>query len=98
MSPKLVKCTFTGGKSTLQGVVVYVKLNNEQQWLHFYLLLFQLSGVATYKDGRIAEKKIDLRIKVVDENDNSPVFPDVEPVEVDELSPKGQWCESHSNL
>lgn len=82
----------------MQGVVVYVKLNNEQQWLHFYLLLFQLSGVATYNDGRIAEKKIDLRIKVVDENDNSPVFPDVEPVGVDELSPRGQWCESHSNL
>lgn len=51
-----------------------------------------------YKNGTIAEKKIDLRIKVVDENDNSPVFPDVESVEVDELSPKGQWCESHSNL
>lgn len=98
MSPKLVKCTFTGGKSILQGVVVYVKLNNEQQWLHFYLLLFQLSGVAMYNNGTIAEQKVDLRIKVVDENDNSPVFPDVEPVEVDELSPKGQWCESHSNL
>lgn len=98
MSPKLVKYTFTGGKCKLQVVVVYVKLNNEQQWLHFYLLLFQLSGVATYNDGTIAEKKIDLRIKVVDENDNSPVFPDVDPADVDELSPKGQLCESHSNL
>nr|XP_061790321.1 desmoglein-2.1-like [Nerophis lumbriciformis] len=36
--------------------------------------LYNLSGVATYKDGRQAEKNIDIRFRVVDENDNSPVF------------------------
>uniref|UniRef100_I3J6Y1 Cadherin domain-containing protein n=1 Tax=Oreochromis niloticus TaxID=8128 RepID=I3J6Y1_ORENI len=49
---------------------------------------YNLSGVAVYNNGTIAEKKIDLRIKVVDVNDNSPVFPDVDPADVDELSPK----------
>uniref|UniRef100_A0A4W6EMK7 Cadherin domain-containing protein n=1 Tax=Lates calcarifer TaxID=8187 RepID=A0A4W6EMK7_LATCA len=50
---------------------------------------YNLSGVATFTDGREAEKKIDVRIKVVDENDNSPVFGVTKPMEVDELSPAG---------
>ncbi|KAL3976949.1 uncharacterized protein ACER0C_020438 [Sarotherodon galilaeus] len=52
---------------------------------------YNLSGVAMYNNGTIAEHKTDLRIKVVDENDNSPVFPDVDPADVDELSPKGTF-------
>ncbi|KAM7388788.1 hypothetical protein PAMP_024938 [Pampus punctatissimus] len=50
---------------------------------------YNLSGVARYSDGSEAEKKIDLRIKVVDENDNAPVFSVIKPGEVDELSPAG---------
>lgn len=55
-----------------------------------YLLLFQLSGVATYTSGKEAEKKIDIRIKVLDENDNAPVFGFIKPGEVKELSPAGK--------
>ncbi|XP_042273345.1 desmoglein-2-like [Thunnus maccoyii] len=50
---------------------------------------YNLSGVAKFSDGREAEKRIDIRIKVVDENDNSPVFGVINPGEVDELSPVG---------
>lgn len=49
-------------------------------------------------NGTPVEKNIDLRIKVVDENDNAPVFPEYQPASVYELSPKGQWFKSHSNL
>ncbi|XP_019201960.1 desmoglein-2 [Oreochromis niloticus] len=52
---------------------------------------YNLSGVAVYNNGTIAEHKTDLRIKVVDVNDNSPVFPDVDPAVVDELSPTGTF-------
>lgn len=55
-----------------------------------YLLLLQLSGVARYIDGRLAEKNIAIRFKVLDENDNAPVFGDITPGEVDELSPAGK--------
>ncbi|CAK6969743.1 desmoglein-2.1-like [Scomber scombrus] len=51
--------------------------------------MYNLSGIATYNDGREAENKIDIRIKVVDENDNSPVFGVIKPVDLDELSPVG---------
>uniref|UniRef100_A0A667Y0I7 Cadherin domain-containing protein n=1 Tax=Myripristis murdjan TaxID=586833 RepID=A0A667Y0I7_9TELE len=54
-----------------------------------YLLVFQLSGVATYKDGSKADKDITIRIKVVDENDNAPQFGIIEPGKVNELSPAG---------
>ncbi|XP_034387314.1 desmoglein-2.1 [Cyclopterus lumpus] len=50
---------------------------------------YTLSGVAKYKDGSDAEKKIDIRIKVVDENDNPPVFGEIKPGNVNELSIAG---------
>ncbi|XP_070689057.1 desmoglein-2.1-like [Pempheris klunzingeri] len=52
---------------------------------------YNLSGVAKYHDGREAEKRIDIRIKVLDENDNAPVFGVMEPAEVNELSPPGTF-------
>lgn len=49
----------------------------------------QLLGVAQYRNGTLAEKKLDINIKVEDENDNSPVFKEGEHVEVYELRPAG---------
>ncbi|KAM3620644.1 uncharacterized protein V6R79_026394 [Siganus canaliculatus] len=51
--------------------------------------MYNLLGIATFTDGTHAETKIDIRIKVVDENDNPPVFANMEPGEVKELSPAG---------
>nr|XP_046248064.1 desmoglein-2-like [Scatophagus argus] len=53
------------------------------------IAMYNLSGIARYKDGTEAEKRIDIRIKVEDINDNSPVFPNIEPGKVHELSPAG---------
>lgn len=50
----------------------------------------QLSGVAKYRDGTLAEKNLHIRFKIVDENDNSPVFGIIEPGQVRELSPAGK--------
>ncbi len=49
----------------------------------------QLSGVATFTDGTIAENDIGLRIKVKDQNDNTPVFGQMNLGAVDELSLAG---------
>jgi hypothetical protein len=49
-----------------------------------------LSGTAKFTNGNEAEKNIDLRIQVVDQNDNPPIFGDINPGEVYELSPKGK--------
>uniref|UniRef100_A0A8C1PAY0 Desmoglein 2 n=1 Tax=Cyprinus carpio TaxID=7962 RepID=A0A8C1PAY0_CYPCA len=48
---------------------------------------YNLSGIATFRDGTIAENDIGLRIKVKDQNDNKPVFGPMEPGNVYELSP-----------
>uniref|UniRef100_A0A3Q3J028 Cadherin domain-containing protein n=1 Tax=Monopterus albus TaxID=43700 RepID=A0A3Q3J028_MONAL len=57
---------------------------------NIYLLLFQLLGVARFRDDdRLAEKKIDIRLKVLDQNDNAPVFGVMKAGEVAELSPAG---------
>ncbi|TRY91444.1 hypothetical protein DNTS_028221, partial [Danionella cerebrum] len=50
---------------------------------------FNLSGVAMFRNGTIAENDINLRIKVKDQNDNPPVFGPMSPGAVDELSPVG---------
>uniref|UniRef100_A0A3B4V4R9 Desmoglein-3-like n=1 Tax=Seriola dumerili TaxID=41447 RepID=A0A3B4V4R9_SERDU len=52
-------------------------------------LLFQLSGVAMFTDGRQAERHIAIRFKVGDENDNSPVFGAIQQGKVNELSAAG---------
>ncbi|KAJ0065393.1 hypothetical protein NL108_009549 [Boleophthalmus pectinirostris] len=55
-----------------------------------YIDTYNLSGIATFINGSKAENKIDIRVKVVDENDNSPVFPrDMKPGAVYERSPAG---------
>lgn len=51
--------------------------------------------MAYFPDGNYAENDLNLRIKVQDVNDNSPVFGTISPGSVEELSPKGeQHCPS----
>lgn len=50
----------------------------------------QLSGVATFPNGTIAENDIQLRIKVQDQNDNPPIFLPISTGSVKELSPIGK--------
>ncbi|KAL7888147.1 hypothetical protein AOLI_G00031210 [Acnodon oligacanthus] len=48
---------------------------------------YNLSGIATFSDGTVAENDIQLRIKVKDQNDNAPIFPvTILPGSVKELS------------
>uniref|UniRef100_A0A3Q0QVB1 Cadherin domain-containing protein n=1 Tax=Amphilophus citrinellus TaxID=61819 RepID=A0A3Q0QVB1_AMPCI len=54
-----------------------------------FISAYNLSGVATYNDGTLAEQNIPIHFKVVDQNDNAPVFEDVIVGKVDELSPPG---------
>lgn len=63
----------------------------ERQWRQrcFYLALFQLSGSARYADGSLAEQNVDIRFKILDQNDNPPVFGAISPGQVDELCPVG---------
>ncbi|XP_031431150.1 desmoglein-2-like [Clupea harengus] len=49
---------------------------------------YNLTGVAYFPDGNYAENDLNLRIKVQDVNDNSPVFGTISPGSVEELSPK----------
>ncbi|XP_057697356.1 desmoglein-2.1-like isoform X2 [Corythoichthys intestinalis] len=50
---------------------------------------YNLVATARFNDGTDAEKRIPVKIKVLDENDNAPRFEDVEPVDVYERSPAG---------
>ncbi|XP_047443630.1 cadherin-2-like [Mugil cephalus] len=50
---------------------------------------YNLTGVATFTDGTEAEENVIIRFKVVDENDNSPVFGKIQSGRVPELSPPG---------
>ncbi|XP_035508670.1 cadherin-4-like [Morone saxatilis] len=54
-----------------------------------FISMYNLSGVAMYKDGTRAEDDVSIPFKVVDVNDNSPVFGIIEPGEVNELSAVG---------
>ncbi|KAK3516566.1 hypothetical protein QTP70_021977 [Hemibagrus guttatus] len=51
---------------------------------------YNLSGVALYPDGTVAENDIQLRIKVKDQNDNSPIFSPITAGSVKELSAVGK--------
>lgn len=70
----------------------------------FFLFSFlpcqQLSGVATFSNGSVAEVRINLRFDVEDENDNPPVFVLAPPATVYESSPAGKknvvFCHQHS--
>ncbi|KAK1897303.1 Desmoglein-2 [Dissostichus eleginoides] len=50
---------------------------------------YNLSGVAKYKNGMLAEENVDIRFKVKDQNDNPPVFGVMKAGEVPELSRPG---------
>lgn len=52
--------------------------------------LFQLSGVARYRDGTLAEANVPVPFRIVDENDNIPVFAEIKAGVVTELSAAGQ--------
>uniref|UniRef100_A0A3P8NT17 Cadherin domain-containing protein n=1 Tax=Astatotilapia calliptera TaxID=8154 RepID=A0A3P8NT17_ASTCA len=56
-----------------------------------FISMYNLSGVARYNDGTLAEENIDVRFKVTDQNDNAPVFEDVYTGRVDELTPRGTF-------
>ncbi|XP_028443418.1 desmoglein-2-like [Perca flavescens] len=55
----------------------------DREFMDFY----NLAGVARYKNGSLAEDNVNIIIKVVDENDNSPVFQDIQTGGVNEGSP-----------
>nr|XP_029135630.1 desmoglein-3-like [Labrus bergylta] len=57
----------------------------DRELIHTY----NLKGVAKYLNGVEAEEKVDIKFKVVDENDNSPKFGIIKAGEVYELSPPG---------
>lgn len=57
-----------------------------------FISVQQLTGVARFNNGSVAEGKIDLRFDVEDENDNPPVFVPVPPATVKEASPPGKAC------
>lgn len=52
--------------------------------------LFQLSGVARYRDGTLAEPNVPVPFRILDQNDNTPVFGEIKPGVVTELSAVGQ--------
>lgn len=52
--------------------------------------LFQLSGVAHYRDGTLAQDNVPVPFQIVDENDNIPEFAEIKPGVVSELSAAGE--------
>ncbi|XP_053735170.1 desmoglein-2.1-like isoform X1 [Synchiropus splendidus] len=66
----------------------YIKLSKTLDREH--VDSYHLVGVASFRDGTVAEK-VDILIKVLDENDNSPVFAISKPVSIDELSSTGTF-------
>ncbi|CAL8307288.1 unnamed protein product [Lota lota] len=56
-----------------------------------YIHQYNLSGMATFKNGTEAEHGIELRIVVLDVNDNPPVFPETQEGSVYELSQAGTF-------
>lgn len=69
--------------TVLQGRVISFKIYSVSS-------LFQLSGVARYRDGTLAEANVPVPFKIVDKNDNAPVFGEIKPGVVTELSAAGQ--------
>ncbi len=59
----------------------------------------QLTGIAKFNNGSVAEDDINLKFDVADENDNPPVFAAVPPASVTESSPAGRtsiFSQQHS--
>ncbi|XP_048858554.1 desmoglein-4-like [Brienomyrus brachyistius] len=53
--------------------------------------MYTMSAVVKYKNGSIAEDNIAMRIEVIDQNDNPPVFDVLQPGNVSEGSPPGTF-------
>lgn len=55
------------------------------------IFFLQMSAVVKYKNGSIAEDNIVMRIEVIDQNDNPPIFDVLPPGNVTEGSPPGMY-------
>ncbi|XP_035271404.1 uncharacterized protein LOC118226145 [Anguilla anguilla] len=53
--------------------------------------MYNLTGIARHKNGTLAETDIDLRIRVIDQNDNPPQFPKKFTGSVNESSTEGTY-------
>ncbi|XP_075907327.1 desmoglein-2.1-like [Nelusetta ayraudi] len=53
------------------------------------IAFYRLSGAAHYRDGTLAQDNLPMPFRIVDENDNTPVFAEIKPGVVTELSAKG---------
>ncbi|KAL2089416.1 hypothetical protein ACEWY4_014104 [Coilia grayii] len=52
---------------------------------------YNMTGYASFTNGTLAESAIAVTIKVEDQNDNAPLFPDLLPASVYENSPAGEF-------
>uniref|UniRef100_A0A3B5B005 Desmoglein-2-like n=1 Tax=Stegastes partitus TaxID=144197 RepID=A0A3B5B005_9TELE len=68
----------------LSGLIRVTKLLDRE-----FIDMYNLTGFAHFLNGTLAEDAIDIIFKIVDVNDNPPVFQPMKPAEVDELSPIG---------